>query len=107
MQQGVIITKRAGPSHRGPDHHLGERQGIILPSPGAPNHSLRIICDVGRFELAAQVGTMALGVPPGADEPRGALSRVHVVVDVFGGELHPSVLRQTVTCKQKTPCRVV
>ena len=103
----MIITERAGPSHRWPDHHLGELQGIIIPSPGAPNHSLRILCDVGRFELAAQTGAVATGVPPGADEQRGAMSGVHVVVDVFGGELHPSVSRQTVTCKQKTTCRVV
>ena len=90
-----------------PDLHLGAFDGVVVAFPGQPFHAIivRRVVTVVVVE-AVQVGALvALVVPPGALELRGAIVLIMlVVVFLFGAEGHPIVIeRQRVprcTCER-------
>lgn len=82
----------------GPDLHLGELEGILPASPGGPLDAVGVGAVVALEVLPVEVGGVAVAVPPGTVVESGAVVLRVVVVQVLGGELHPVVLQEGVTC---------
>lgn len=78
--------------------HLGELEGILPASPGGPLDAVGVGGVLTAQVLAVQVGGVAVSVPPRAVVEGGAVILRVVVVLVLGGELHPIVLQQRITC---------
>lgn len=82
----------------GPDLHLGELEGVLPAGPGGPLDAVGVGAVVAAQVLPVEVGRVAVAVPPGAVVERGTVVLRVVVVQVLGGELHPVVLQEGVTC---------
>lgn len=82
----------------GTDLHLGELEGILPAGPGGPLDAVGVGAVVAPEILPVEVGGVAVAVPPGAMVEGGAVVLRVVVVQVLGGELHPVVLQEGVTC---------
>lgn len=78
--------------------HLGELERVLPAGPGGPLDAVGVRGVLAAQVLAVEVGRVAVAVPPGAMVEGGAVVLRVVVVAVFGGELHPVVLQQRVTC---------
>lgn len=81
----------------GSDLHLGELERVLPAGPGGPLDAVGVGRVLTAQVLAVEVGGVAVAVPPGAVVEGGAVVLRVVVVPVFGGELHPVVLQQSVT----------
>lgn len=89
---------RAGPHLRETHFHLRHLVAVVVPSPRPPVDAVGIAGVQSPEVAAVQVGGVAGVVPPGAVVLLRAVSRMVVVVLVFGGEELVSVGRQGVTC---------
>ena len=77
--------------------HLGELEGVLPAGPGGPLDAVGVGGVLAPQVLPVQVGGVAVAVPPGPVVEGGAVVLRVVVIPVFGGELHPIVLQQSVT----------
>lgn len=78
--------------------HLGELERVLPAGPGGPLDAVGVGGVLAAQVLAVEVGGVAVAVPPGAVVEGGAVVLRVVVVPVLGGELHPVVFQQGVTC---------
>ena len=76
------------------DFHLSSFSGVVFTLPVIPIHTVSIRGVLTVMIETVQVGGVTASVPPGSLECLGAVTTIYVIISIFSGKRHATMVRK-------------